>query len=450
MPYGPAVASRWDEEQVLALAPDASGAAAGQKVARGDAAWEGAGAGPGGHALWGRCAGSGSSAYRVAVDLTGPAFRCSCPSRKFPCKHALGLLLRWSRGSVPDVDALPDDVAQWLATRADRTERAARPAPGPTRGTAPDTAATKRAAKREQRVAAGLDELERWLHDQLRAGLAAARHEGGAESARVAARLVDAQASGAAGAVRDLPWHTGDDRWPDRVLAEMARLALLVQANRTCGAGSAAVPGGVTHEVVRSRVGWSTATEDVLARPGVPDRWLVLWQVDEPDGRLVTRRAHLHGTTTGTDLFVLAWGAAGQPPDTGLAPGTVLDADVHVHPGRPLRGVVGERRGPAGAPDGDRAGGTGVAGALAAFAAALARDPWLRAVPVVLADVRPARHGAAWAVLDRTGAELPLLGPEAPLGWLAASGGSETDVAGELSRDGFRLRAVLPPGGGRP
>ena len=26
------------------------------------------------------------------IDSTGPAYKCSCPSRKFPCKHALGLL----------------------------------------------------------------------------------------------------------------------------------------------------------------------------------------------------------------------------------------------------------------------------------------------------------------------------------------------------------------------
>nr|WP_279163542.1 SWIM zinc finger family protein [Rhodococcus erythropolis] len=35
------------------------------------------------------------------VDLRGPAYKCSCPSRKFPCKHALGLLVEWSEGRVP-------------------------------------------------------------------------------------------------------------------------------------------------------------------------------------------------------------------------------------------------------------------------------------------------------------------------------------------------------------
>ena len=33
------------------------------------------------------------SPYRTVADLAGPASKCTCPSRKFPCKHALGLML---------------------------------------------------------------------------------------------------------------------------------------------------------------------------------------------------------------------------------------------------------------------------------------------------------------------------------------------------------------------
>lgn len=451
MSYRPAVGSRWDEDRVLSLAPDASGAAAGQKVSRGDAAWVEAAAHD--ETLWGRCTGSGSSAYRVAVDLSGPASRCSCPSRKFPCKHALGLLLRWSRGAVPDQEPVPDDVTEWVASRRARSDKAARPA---TRSEGADPAvAAKRAARREQRVADGMVELERWLHDQLRGGLATARLDGTAESARMAQRLVDAQAPGVAGLVRDLPWHGGGDRWPDLVLAELARVALLVRAHRGAAAGTVAGTGagagadpGVDRAVVRDRVGWSTTTETVLAGPGTPDRWLVLWQLDESDGRLVTRRTHVHGTTSGVDRYVLAFGAGGQAPDTGLVPGTVVDADLHDHPGRPLRAVVGERRGAAGPPDGDRVRAAGTARAVTALADALTRDPWARDVPVVLTGVRPARHDAGWAVQDGDATAVPLVGGGAPLELLARSGGRPVDVAGEMSRDGLRLRAVLGPDGG--
>ena len=44
-------------------------------------------------ALWGECQGSGSKPYQVQIDPSEPAFRCTCPSRKFPCKHGLALML---------------------------------------------------------------------------------------------------------------------------------------------------------------------------------------------------------------------------------------------------------------------------------------------------------------------------------------------------------------------
>jgi hypothetical protein len=50
--------------------------------------------------LLGQCQGSGSTAYQVSVDLSDPSSpkcRCSCPSRKQPCKHGLGLLLLYTQ-----------------------------------------------------------------------------------------------------------------------------------------------------------------------------------------------------------------------------------------------------------------------------------------------------------------------------------------------------------------
>ncbi len=87
--------SVWSVDQVLALAPDASA----QKAARSlttPRPWHDTGHDPETDGLWGRCQGSGADAYQVCVELSEPAYRCSCPSRKFPCKHALALLLRWA------------------------------------------------------------------------------------------------------------------------------------------------------------------------------------------------------------------------------------------------------------------------------------------------------------------------------------------------------------------
>ena len=73
--------------------------------------------------VWGLCQGSSAQPYQTCVDLTEPAYRCTCPSRKFPCKHALALLLRWATGWVPQAQA-PAWVREWQASRVDRVSRA--------------------------------------------------------------------------------------------------------------------------------------------------------------------------------------------------------------------------------------------------------------------------------------------------------------------------------------
>lgn len=111
---------RWTAEQVLALAPDDASRRAGSKLGTAGP-WSDAG-GSGAGAVWGLCKGSGSKPYQTIVDTTGPAYKCSCPSRKFPCKHALGLLLLWASDeqAVPRAETAPEWAEQWLAGRRER------------------------------------------------------------------------------------------------------------------------------------------------------------------------------------------------------------------------------------------------------------------------------------------------------------------------------------------
>ncbi len=64
----------------LALAPAPASAKAGESLAR-PSKWVDLGRSE--CAAWGECANSGAQPYRARVDLAGPAFKCSCPSRKF-------------------------------------------------------------------------------------------------------------------------------------------------------------------------------------------------------------------------------------------------------------------------------------------------------------------------------------------------------------------------------
>src|SRR5262245_38015094 len=157
-------------DQVRALAPDDGVARSGEGLAN-PRHWSGLGRSE--RAVWGLCQGSGASPYQVVADLGGPATKCSCPSRKFPCKHGIGLLLLLARSPEAAPAGEPPAFAeQWLAgrdTRAQAAEtRAARAADAPV----DEAARAKRIAAREQKVASGVVELDRWMRDVIRRGLA--------------------------------------------------------------------------------------------------------------------------------------------------------------------------------------------------------------------------------------------------------------------------------------
>ncbi|MCL2734744.1 MAG: SWIM zinc finger domain-containing protein, partial [Actinomycetia bacterium] len=253
--------ARWTADQVLALAPDAASRKAGARLAT-PSPWSGTGVA--GAAVWGLCKGSGSTPYQTVVDVSGPAFRCSCPSRKFPCKHALGLLLLWAEGAAGPIApaGAPEWVEQWTAARRKKAEsQAAGPAAEKAAGPADPEAAKRRADRRAIRVEGGAAELEQRLTDLLRGGLAGADRDGYKQWDEVAARMVDAQAPGLAARVRDLgavPAGGGD--WPSRMLEETALLHLL--ARGYLGRERLPVP---LAETVRTRVGFTVDSAELLA-----------------------------------------------------------------------------------------------------------------------------------------------------------------------------------------
>ena len=65
--------------------------------------------------IFGECSGSGSSNYNTSADFIkpeSPVFRCSCPSRQFPCKHALGLMYAYVSGKSFEKAEVPQDILE--------------------------------------------------------------------------------------------------------------------------------------------------------------------------------------------------------------------------------------------------------------------------------------------------------------------------------------------------
>jgi len=417
----------------MALAPDASSRQAAVKLAGPAASWAQAGAA--GDVVWGLCAGSGKHPYQVIADVSGPAYKCSCPSRKFPCKHAVALLLNWADGLVPEAAQPPGFAQSWIASRAGRAGRAtsaARPAPTADK----EEAAARRAGQRRARVAAGLAELDIWLRDQVRAGLSGA--SGGYRHMEpIAARMVDAQAPGVAATLRDIAGiPASGDGWTGRLLGEYAQLHMLVRAHGQLDT----LPSDLA-AVVKSHVGYTVARDDVLAGPPVGDRWLVLAARDLLDGAIPARRIWLYGRRTARFALLLIFdprGAFGAHREAALAPGTAVEADLHFYPGQPaLRAVMGTRHdepGPASRPEPS----SNIRHLLNEWAAALAEDPWLASWPALLTGV-PVPAGDGWQFADPSGQAAALVTEGTDI-WtlMAISGGARVTIAGEWTTDGLR------------
>ena len=417
-------------EQILSLAPDPGSAKAGKGLSN-TRKWLSLGCNE--RAAWGECQGSAREPYQTQIDLAGPVFRCSCPSRKFPCKHGLGLfLLLASEPAAFTQHEAPPWVAEWLAKRDQGAKPRAATPPGPDAPKKRAATQARSAAAREAKVAAGVAELGRWLRDLVRQGLADAQSRPRSFWETTAARMVDAQAPGLARMLRELAGIPASGAgWQDRLLERLARLHLLIE-----GYGRIEALPPETQADIRAAIGWAQSQEELLATAGIRDRWLVLGQRTEDEDALRVQRTWLWGATSSRHALVLAFAAANQPLDRSLVPGMALDAELVFFPGAyPLRALVKER---APAPDAlERLPGCAdFTSATHAYAATLALVPWLERFPMALQDAIPIHDGERWIVRDSAGHILPVA-PSFAHGWrlLAFSGGRPLELFGEWDGD---------------
>ena len=430
-------------DQILALAPDASSRKAGQDQAK-PAKWSGLGRA--GAAIFGEVKGSGASPYRTVADPAMAASKCTCPSRKFPCKHALGLMLIDAAAPLPEA-AAPDWVNAWVAGRENRAAAAE------TRAHAPDRpvdikAQAKRRQARAGRIAVALDELDLWLSDLMRRGLAAARAEPYAVFDRMAGRLVDGQVPGLARRVRALPGLAaagpiqGAPR-PDAALAlAVGQIALLVRAARRLSFLAPEQAAGV-----RVALGLPVTAEILATRPGHDDDWAVLAHSVEEEDRLVARSVWFAGRLTGALAQVIEYGPPGTPLPAAPVAGQNISGALAFYPGDPvLRAVLRDGR-PVAAASAVVPGAGTVGAARDAFAAVLARAPWTERWPLRLGGVRLGRlaDGSAFAAGDATGC-LPLrASPHLPA-VLAVAAGHPVDLFGLYDGTGLAPLALVARG----
>lgn len=426
------------------VAPDQNSLVAARKL-QSPRKWPVLGFGAASTLLWGECQGSGANPYRVCLDHDAFGYKCTCPSRKFPCKHVLALAWQWieSRDRFSSAD-VPDWVESWNANRRGRTATRSDDEDDKKRGAVSATAATltaaadarppdpeveaertrqaaARAAKnRERRHAAildGLDALDRWMLDLLSEGVATVLPDLSTRCRALARRLVDAKAPGLAGRVDALPsvvFQRPELERAEAALTELGQLHLLAQAYRN----QANLPAPLAADV-RRLVGWSTRRDTLLADPAalrVRDAWRVVGgravvQVDDLrriETWLVRESAHSEGEPRFALLVDYHPVSVGRvTPPYGV--GDRIAAELVFYPSAaPLRALIGERH----ADDGSTSPSPGMTGAPIAEAIddwrrRMTTQPWLGTWPLQLADVAVASHGGRLHLTDGS-ASLPI------------------------------------------
>ncbi|MBL8209741.1 MAG: hypothetical protein JNK87_03465 [Bryobacterales bacterium] len=378
-------------------------------------------------AAWGLYAGSAAEPYRVQADVAVRVTHCTCPSRRYPCKHGDALLatLEADPERFP-IQEPPQWAADWLAGREAKTSRRAP-------GIVDEAARAKRVEQREGRVTQGLDELELWLRDLVQQGLVQAPSKPYTFWENAAARLVDSQAPGAARMVRELGTiAVGGVGWQERMVRALGRLTLLIQAWRRLEH----LPEAALADV-RSAVGFTVSQESVLATEPLRDAWLVAGQREVMGDRLAQRRTWLLGQVTKRPAMLLEFAVQEGSLPPALVVGSVMDAEVCFYPGAaPLRALVKANYGSMERPH-ELPCTTTVAECHQSLAARYAANPWTERQPACLRGVVPVGGGQQWCLRDDSGA-LPSFEHSHLLG---LSGGHPVDVFAEW--DGVKLAPLL-------
>jgi hypothetical protein len=413
-------------DQVLALAPDSSSAAAGKKLANAKH-WQSLGQNA--NALWGEC--QGSALYQVRIDLSTLTITCSCPSRKLPCKHGLGLLLLTvdAPKSVPHSEP-PEWITSWLAKRAANSKRKESNEPQNSPTAIPSSAAIKNAEKRRALTIKGLDLLDLWLNDLIRSGLASAESRPATFWEEQRAQMVDAQLEGLGNRVLrlgEIP--NSSANWPERLLAELGKLALLSHAFRHIEQLEPSL-----QLDIRQLVGKPIKQEEVTALgETVTDDWFILGQRVDDNEKVRGQSTWMLGAQTKRTAQVLQYTFGQTPFAEVFPPGTRQNADLTFWPGAsPQRARLEARRGEILPLQERLPGKDSIEEFSRQVASILAQQPWHERYLCTLREVTPVCHdnGKHWYIRDGAGSVLPLTNDE---NWrlLALSGGHPVDFAGE-------------------
>ena len=440
----------WTVERVTLLAPDEATAESGRRLADPDnPAW--AELKQGEYSVWGNYQENIERPCVCKVDLLtlqrgDRHWTCSCSTQKSPCKHILALL--YMVVDKPDAIAtavVPEHVSNWWDKTTRRSlEKQARQQFDSEATPEQESERTKQHEARKQRIAAGLDELEQWLINLIRRGLADPQVQSYEFWDSRAARMVDAQASGIATWLREMGGIPArGTEWIEPLLDQLGRLYLLIESFKRFDD----LPLD-TQADIRSVLGWHLKRHEVSNEGGIIDHWLVIGRYTEDmSERMKTRRVWLRGRDSGRDVLIQEFAFGETVFETHLQPGWSLKARMVYYPSRyPLRAFIAEKL--SDVTSDHSITGISIQDSILAYSRALSQNPWLPQFPFLLNEVITTRFGGGWVLREPDGTYLPLSERFKEKYWslMALSGGHPIQVAGEWDGASFYPTGAVAEG----
>jgi hypothetical protein len=190
--------------------------------------------------LFGHCQGSGKSPYLCSADFVvpeKPVYRCTCPSRQFPCKHTLGLMYARVDGKKFTSAEVPEELASKREKAAVRVEKKKVEADKPIKVN------VGALAKKIKAQLDGIDLLEKLTQDITRLGIGNMNAKTAKELEEQARQLGNAYLPGAQTALRHYTKLFSDDAGEEltaarreaiysEALDQLARLNALIGKGR--------------------------------------------------------------------------------------------------------------------------------------------------------------------------------------------------------------------------
>ncbi|MBF0231656.1 MAG: SWIM zinc finger family protein [Desulfamplus sp.] len=413
-------------DQITQMAPDNSSATSGKKLSSPNH-WQNLGKTE--TVIWGEC--KGSALYKIRVELTGYTYKCSCPSRKIPCKHILGLLfLSAEKPNSLSQSEPPEWVTDWMKKKEAATSKK-KSDKTPVKDSA---AQQKRIEKREQLIVEGLNQFELWLCDIIRNGLGNSQIQSPKLWEEQASRLVDFQIPGLASRLKkvgSIPGSSND--WTEKLLYKLGYMYLVVHAYRNINNLSPLLQADL-----KQIIGWTYSQNEVESSgEKISDLWVVVGQTIDDSDKIRMQKTWILGQKTGKSALILQFSMYNQPFQEVFLIGTLEDSEIVYWPSAyPMRAKFLNRKNQGSFFEGQLLSNETIVSFLNQISDALSVCPFIEQFLCVLKEVKPFIKDNYWYIQDKNGDILPLKKGE-HFKLLAVSGGHPVDIAGEW--DGLSL-----------